>query len=191
MRTPSGYSACDGGHNSHCLQPRTVIGYRPQMNRTTQTICLSVLLAGCWKEPCPGDLIAQGIYRLDANTDEVTGVEATLVGNGRELVLSGRLLARHHPNGPVTAKGEVYLVSPDGEVISQQPLVFARTHTAAAPTRRRHSQSQSPSRRPSARPSRFGSRPNRTTRARPPRQFAKWCSGRRTVLTRTALPAAA
>lgn len=108
------------------------------MNRTTQTICLSVLLAGCWKEPCPGDLIAQGIYRLDANTDEVTGVEATLVGNGRELVLSGRLLARHHPNGPVTAKGEVYLVSPDGEVISQQPLVFApnphgrRTHPPAS-----------------------------------------------------------
>jgi hypothetical protein len=86
------------------------------MTRYPLTVGFIVVLCGCWKQPCPGDLIAQGVYRLDANSDEVSGVEATVVGRGEDLVLSGRLTARHHPSGPVSAAGEVTLVAPDGRV---------------------------------------------------------------------------
>lgn len=98
--------------------------YRTRMTRYRLTTCFVFLLGGCWRQPCPGDLIVQGVYSLDANTDEVTGVEATVIGQGQELVVSGRLTARHHPNGPVSAAGQVTLVAPDGQVLFQQPLEF-------------------------------------------------------------------
>lgn len=52
------------------------------------------------------------------------GIEAAVTGKDGQLHLSGRMTAKHHPKGPVTAEGDVELISPDGTVITRQPLTF-------------------------------------------------------------------
>lgn len=68
--------------------------------------------------------MTQRVYRLEANSDEKSGVEVTAVGVDGSLLVSGRLKARHHPDGPVAATGEATLVSPDRTVLASQPLAF-------------------------------------------------------------------
>lgn len=100
---------------------------------------LSLLLAfgGCLGGPCPGDLLTQSVYRLEADGDEQSGVEVKAVGVDGSLLVSGRLKASHHRNSPVSATGTATLVSPDGTVLASQPLTFTpnrhgrRSHPAA------------------------------------------------------------
>lgn len=121
-----------------------MLGYRRPMSRRSRTMTVFLLLAsgGCLGEPCPGDLFTQGVYRLEADSDEQSGVEVAAVGVDGTLLVSGRLKAEHHPNGPVTAAGKATLVSPDGTVLTSQPLDYSpndhhrRSHPAATFTAR-------------------------------------------------------
>ena len=89
------------------------------------TVCLLLAFEGCLGAPCPGDLLTQRVYRLEADSDEQSGVEVTAVGVDGSLLVSGRLKAKHHPDGPVSASGGVALVLPDGTVLDSQPLAYS------------------------------------------------------------------
>ncbi|MBN9523420.1 hypothetical protein J0H58_33725 [bacterium] len=82
-------------------------------------------LAGCGiGTPPPPDLVAQGVYRLQADTADGCRIEAEVTGRDGQLWVTGRMTARHHPDGPVTATGEAQVVAPDGRLLSRQPLEF-------------------------------------------------------------------
>ncbi len=99
------------------------------MNPTVITLLLCSLLAGCTLTAPPScDLVAQGVYRLHADDVNGCGIEAEVVGRDGHLQVSGRMTARHHTGGSVTAQGEVELVAPDGRVLSRQPLQFEPFH---------------------------------------------------------------
>lgn len=88
-------------------------------------LSLSLSLAACGVgTPPPPDLVAQGVYRLQADEVNGCGIEAEVVGRDGHLQVSGRMTARHHPGGSVTARGEVELVAPDGRVVSRRPFTF-------------------------------------------------------------------
>lgn len=109
------------------------------MSRRRPIIIAFLLLAsgGCLSEPCPGDLFTQGVYRLEADSDEQSGVEVDAVGVDGTLLISGRLKAEHHPDGPVIAIGTAILISPTGTFLASQPLDYSpsdhhrRSHPAA------------------------------------------------------------
>lgn len=106
------------------------------MNRSMTAILLTCSLAGCSPAaPPPGDLIAQGAYRLEAAAVDGCGIDtvAAVPENGT-LKLTGRMTAAHHPDGPVSVTGEAEAVSPDGRVVARVPLTF----TAAAHARHVH-----------------------------------------------------
>lgn len=86
-------------------------------------LCLPLAACGIGTPP-PPDLVAQGVYRLQADTADGCGIEAEVMGRDGHLQVAGRMTARHHPGGSVNAQGEVELVAPDGRVLSRQPLNF-------------------------------------------------------------------
>lgn len=110
--------------------------------RLVMTVSLFLASGGCLGEPCPGDLLTQGVYRLEADSDEQSGVEVAAIGVEGSLLVSGRLKARHHRGGPVSATGKASLVSPDGTVLGWQPLSYTpsrhgrRSHPPATFTAR-------------------------------------------------------
>jgi hypothetical protein len=99
--------------------------YAPAVRRPHPLVPLCLFLTGCGlaaSPPC--DLVAQGVYRFEADSVDGCGIEAEVTGKDGKLHLAGRMTAKHHPAGPVTADGDVELIAPDGTVLSRQPLTF-------------------------------------------------------------------
>lgn len=89
-------------------------------------ILLTCSVAACsLAAPPPGDLIAQGVYRLEADAVDGCGIDkvAAVPENGT-LKLTGRMTASHHPDWPVSVTGEAEAVSPDGRILARAPLAF-------------------------------------------------------------------
>lgn len=110
-----------------------LVRYSDDTMRLTKTFVGYLLLCGCWAIPSPCDLVAQGIYRLEANDDAVTGVKVTATEARDGLVVTGRLKDKHHHGLPHPAVGSVALVAPDGTVLDSQPLTYSSQPVSASP----------------------------------------------------------